>query len=159
MPIVESLYVPVLYRATELGCAMPENIAILPDNFCEANSRLELMVRAESVTLRNLFENASAPLENFFPLGEHIVTGHRDGLAWEACLFVPTSGPDFRLSDGPLQRASGPPDQAQRVCLGEASRGLQKAYLPRRCVRCFGYDSSHFGGGQQIATNIDAMFP
>ncbi len=91
MPIVESLYVPVLYRATELGCAMPESIAILPDNFCEANSRLELMVRAESVTLRNLFENASAPLENFFSLGEHIVTGHRDGLSWEACLFVPTS--------------------------------------------------------------------
>lgn len=91
MAIVESIYVPVRYRATELGCAMPEGIAILPDNFCDANSRLGLIVRAESITLRNLFENASVPLDGFFPVGEHLATGHGDGLAWEACLFVPAS--------------------------------------------------------------------
>ncbi len=89
MSITESLYVPVRYRAMELGCAMPEGIAVLPDNFCEANSRLGLSVRAEAITLRNLFENASSPLESFFPLGEHATFGHEVGLAWEACLFVP----------------------------------------------------------------------
>jgi hypothetical protein len=88
MSVTESLYVPVRYRAAELGCTMPAGIAILPDNFCEAKSRLELLVRGESVTLRNVFESASAPLESFFPLGEHVTFGHDNGLAWEASLFV-----------------------------------------------------------------------
>lgn len=91
MSIVESLYVPVRHRAAELGCAMPDGIAVLPENFCEAASRLSLSVRAESVTLRNLFEDAGMPLESFFPLGEHTAFGHDHGLAWEASLFVPAN--------------------------------------------------------------------
>ncbi len=89
MSVTESLYVPVRYRAAELGCSIPEGIAILPDNFCEARSRLDLLVRGESVTLRNLFEGVSTQLESFFPLGEHVTFGHDNGLAWEASLFVP----------------------------------------------------------------------
>jgi hypothetical protein len=70
---------------------MPEGIAVLPENFCEATSRLSLSVRAESVTLRNLFEDDGTPLESFFSLGEHAAFGHDNGLAWEASLFVPAS--------------------------------------------------------------------
>lgn len=70
---------------------MPEGIAVLPENFCEAQSRLSLVVQAEGVALRNLFEDDGIPLESFFPLGEHATSGHDSGLAWKASLFVPAS--------------------------------------------------------------------
>jgi hypothetical protein len=69
---------------------MPAGIAILPENFCEAKSRLDLLVRGESVTLRNVFESASVSLESFFPLGEHVTFGGDGGPAWDASLFVPS---------------------------------------------------------------------
>ncbi|HTT98971.1 MAG TPA: hypothetical protein VMF58_13040, partial [Rhizomicrobium sp.] len=91
MSVVETLYAPVRHRAIELGCAMPDGIAVLPENFCESQSRLSLLVQADSIALRNLFEDGGAPLQSFFPLGEHTTSGHGNGLAWTVSLFVPAT--------------------------------------------------------------------
>jgi hypothetical protein len=60
----------------------------MPENFMMAPSRLELLVRAESATLRELFESTKTPLGSFFPLGEHPTFGHDNNLNWEASLFI-----------------------------------------------------------------------
>ena len=91
MSIVETLYAPVADRACELGCQMPEGIAILPENFCSAASRQALLVRAETTPLRFLFEDRSFPLESFFRAGEHTTFGHDSGISWEVSLFVPSA--------------------------------------------------------------------
>ena len=91
MSIVETLYVRVSDRAMELGCSMPEGIAILPENFCSATSRQAFLVRAETTPLRSLFEDRALPLESFFRAGEHTTFGHDNGICWEASLFVPSA--------------------------------------------------------------------
>jgi len=88
LSIVETLYVRVADRACELGCQMPEGIAILPENFCSATSRQSLLVRAETAALRPLFEDRELSLESFFRAGEHAAFGHDNGASWEASLFV-----------------------------------------------------------------------
>jgi hypothetical protein len=86
--ILESEYVHVADRAAELGCAMPDGLALMPDNFHVAQSRHDLVVRAEGVALRALFERSMVPLGSFFRPGERPVFGHDGDLDWEAGLFV-----------------------------------------------------------------------
>jgi hypothetical protein len=86
--ILESEYVHVADRAAELGCAMPDGLALMPDNFHIAPSRHDLVVRAEGVALRALFEQSAIPLGSFYRAGEHPVFGHDGNLHWEAGLFV-----------------------------------------------------------------------
>lgn len=87
--IAESEYINVGNRASELGCHVPDSLAIMPENFHSAHSRNELVVRAESATLRELFDGNGTPLGSFFPLGEHPTFGHDPDISWEAALFVP----------------------------------------------------------------------
>lgn len=88
MSIVETLYIRVVDRACELGCDMPEGIAVLPENFCSATSRQALLVRAEITPLRSLFEDRALSLGSFFRAGEHTTFGHDNGVSWEASLFA-----------------------------------------------------------------------
>jgi hypothetical protein len=88
VPIVETLYARVVDRACELGCEMPDGLAILPENFCSASSRQSLLVRAEAGPLRALFEERNLTLGSFFPAGERTTFDRGDGIGWEASLFV-----------------------------------------------------------------------
>jgi hypothetical protein len=86
--ISESDFICVRDRTGELGCYLPNGLAVMPENFMMAASRLELLVRAESATLRELFENTKTPLGSFFPLGEHPTFGRDNNINWEASLFI-----------------------------------------------------------------------
>ena len=91
MPIVETSYARVVDRACELGCPVPEGIAVLPENFCSASSRQSLLVRAEIAALRSLFEERDLALASFFRAGERTTFGHDSAVSWEASLFVPAA--------------------------------------------------------------------
>lgn len=88
--IVEQDFVSVSERAAQIGCTLPE-IAIMPENFAVARSRLELRVRREAVALRSILENASFPLGSFCPLAERATFGEENFAHWEACLFISSS--------------------------------------------------------------------
>jgi hypothetical protein len=89
--LFETTDVHVRERAAQLGCLVPDAIAIMPENFFSAPSRHEFRVRTESVTRRALFEDGGCPLGSFVPVGEHAVFCHDSVAHWEASLFVPGS--------------------------------------------------------------------
>ena len=86
-----SEHVRVSERAAQLGCLVPDTIAIMPENYFTAASRHEFQIRTESVTLRALFEDNDIPLGSFVPLGEHAAFSHNREEHWEVSLFIPGS--------------------------------------------------------------------
>jgi hypothetical protein len=83
--------VHVRERAGQLGCLVPDTIAVLPENFFVAPSRHDFQVRAESITLRALFEDGGLALGSFVPPGEHAALCTDTTANWQASLFVPGS--------------------------------------------------------------------
>jgi len=76
-------HVHVRERAGQLGCLVPDSIAIMPENFFSASSRHAFQIRTESVTLRALFEDSGCPLGTFVPVGEHATFCHDRTAHWE----------------------------------------------------------------------------
>jgi len=66
MEIQESEYIDVKERAEFLGCNIPTNLALLPRNFQEAESKKDLLHESSAPTVRILFRKnniAETPLE------------------------------------------------------------------------------------------------
>jgi len=88
MKVSESEYICIADRAAELGCHIPKNLAIMPENFDTAATRQELIVRGEGSTIRTLFKNSQLPLDDFLPNGERPSFVHNKSHDWAAFIFM-----------------------------------------------------------------------
>jgi hypothetical protein len=84
-------YIDVEERASELGCAVPTAIAIMPENFEWAPSRDYLHVRAEGATVQTLLRNFDYPVASLRPPGERSISIHNKSIDWQATIFVAAS--------------------------------------------------------------------
>jgi hypothetical protein len=99
MAIQVNDYLNVAERALALGCLVPENIVIMPENFATAKARDDFRVRAEGATVRTLFRNHNFPLAELRPSEERSIAIHNKSADWETTIFVAasliTNNPDF----------------------------------------------------------------
>jgi hypothetical protein len=63
-------YLSVRQKAADLGCVVPEGIALLPMNFETATSRKDFRQRSEAATVRSLLRANNLPLSELLPAGE-----------------------------------------------------------------------------------------
>ena len=81
-------YSKVADRASELGCAVPTAIAILPVNFETAKSCADFKFNGEAATIRKLLRQNGISVENFLPNGERAPTIHNKHFEWAPLLFI-----------------------------------------------------------------------
>jgi hypothetical protein len=81
-------YPRVADRAVELGCRVPDGIAILPANFASAAVREDLVFGSEAATVRKLFRTNDISLDNLLPNGERVPSIHNKHSEWALLLFI-----------------------------------------------------------------------
>jgi hypothetical protein len=84
-------YIDVAARVAALGCRMPTDIAMMPDNFATAADRSELLVQGETTTLKTVLRNEGIAVTDFLPEGERHAFIHNKSHDWQALLFVAAS--------------------------------------------------------------------
>ena len=55
-------YLPVRKRLAELGCALPNGLAFLPDNFSHSETAQDLLIRGEATTLTKVLAGGGIPV-------------------------------------------------------------------------------------------------
>lgn len=89
MGITVTDYNNVRDRATELGCLVPQHVAILPTNFVSAGTRGEFLHLSEAATVRSLFRSNSVPMDELLPAPERAGYIQNNSFDWIApTLFI-----------------------------------------------------------------------
>lgn len=92
MMITTSPFVDVEARASELGCNVPEGIAILPRNFASAETREELLHEDSTVTVRTLWRTGGITESRLELEGERYPYIHENAADWVGpLLFIGTN--------------------------------------------------------------------
>lgn len=82
-------YVSVTERVEALGCIIPVELTILPENFDSADTRMDFRYRSETATIRTLFRNHGVPVGSLLPAGERPSYITNKSFEWTApTLFV-----------------------------------------------------------------------
>jgi len=82
-------YISVQQRAVDLGCMVPQGIALLPVNFDSATARTDFLQLSEAATVRTLFRNNSLPIEELLPASERAPYIQNNAFEWVApTLFI-----------------------------------------------------------------------
>lgn len=82
-------YINVHQRAVDLGCVVPQSIALLPINFDSAQARTDFLQPSEAATVRTLFRNNNLPIEELLPVSEHAPYIQNNSFEWIApTLFI-----------------------------------------------------------------------
>lgn len=68
--IVVNSYIPVSERASQLGCLVPQGLAVIPRNFTSAERREDLFYETSVSILRDLMKLGGVPESLFEPDGE-----------------------------------------------------------------------------------------
>jgi hypothetical protein len=85
-------YISVHQRAADLGCAVPQGIALLPMNFDSATARADFLQRSEAATVRTLFRSHNLPIGELLPASERPPYIQNNGFEWLApTLFISSS--------------------------------------------------------------------
>ncbi len=75
-------YPNVSDRCRQLGCFVPEGLAILPHNFATAEDRQHLLHESEAATVRVLFRNEGITETRIEPLGEKFPCVQQNDFTW-----------------------------------------------------------------------------
>jgi hypothetical protein len=82
-------YISVRQRATDLGCAIPQEITLLPTNFASATTRTEFLQLSEAATVRTLFRNHHLTMDELLPTSERSPYIQNNSSEWLApTLFI-----------------------------------------------------------------------
>ena len=92
MTVTIADYINVREKATALGGAVTEKIALIPINFESADSAEDLLQPSEAATVKTLFRINQIPLDDLFPTTQKPRYVQNNGFEWVApTIFVGSS--------------------------------------------------------------------
>jgi hypothetical protein len=80
-------FIRVADRASELGCAVPTGIAILPQNFATVAASQDFLFSPEATTIRKLLMSGNIQLDTILPSDSRPAYLHNKHFEWVAPLL------------------------------------------------------------------------